>query len=140
MEYLAKIIHQTHISYLPTSYAVQFYGMPNGKVLFTYARDSVPKPYQEFVFAEHKEFSFDYKRGKLMMHKNGTIKDAINNEMVDKPGPQYIVFKVSTKIRSYTEAFTEINQLANEIINEIQVKKTKIINSELGMNALVNVG
>lgn len=129
MEYLAKIIHKTHLSYLPTLYPVQFYGMPNGKVLFTYARDVASKTQQEFIFAEHKEFSYDYSRGKLLLHKNGIMKDAMNNEMIDKPDPAYTIFLVSKTIRSYTEAFNKLNHLANKMMNGNKAGKTIKLNT-----------
>lgn len=140
MEYLAKIIHKTHLSYLPTAYPVQFYGMPNGKVLFTYARDSTIKTQQEFIFAEHKEFSYDYLRGKLLFHKNGTVKDAINNEMIDKANPVYSIFLVSKTICSYTEAFKKLNHMANRMMNENKAKKTIRLDSIMGTSAKTNAG
>jgi len=48
--------------------------MPNGKVMFTYVRDSGTKTEQEFVFAEHAEFSYDYNRSRLLLHINGQLR------------------------------------------------------------------
>ena len=139
MEYLAKIIHKTHISYLPTSYAVQFYGMPNGKVIIVYARDCKAKTSQEFVFAEHKEFSYDYHRGKLMLVKNNTTKRTAYPEMIDKPDPQYTIFRISGKISSYIEAFNAINRMAGKMISEDRINKTITLNDkrEVDTDAIV---
>jgi len=132
MEYLAKIIHKTHLSHLPTSLPVQFFGMPNGKVYFIYARYFGNTADYEFVFAEHKEFSFNYTEGKLMYHRNGKLEFAIDNEIIDKPDPQYTVFKVSKAIRSYTDAYNELNLMAREIINEHNEGKTILLNTKIG--------
>lgn len=140
MEYLAKIIHKTHLSYLPTTYPVQFYGMPNGKVLFTYARDSSTKTEREFVFAEHYEFTYDYLRGKLLVNNNGIMKNAINNEMIDKPDPRFTIFLVSKTIRSYTEAFNKLNLIAIELMNEDEAKKTILLNTRIGVRVQTSTG
>ena len=132
MEYLAKIIHKTHLSHLPTNLPVQFFGMPHGKVYFIYARYLGKTADFEFVFAEHKEFSYDYSEGKLMHQRNGKLESAINNEIVDKPNPQYTVFKVSRAIRSYTDAYNELNLMAKEIISEHEAGKTILLNTKLG--------
>ena len=139
MEYLAKIIHKTHISYLPTSYAVQFYGMPDGKVVFIYARDSKTNTSHEFVFAEHKEFSYDYYRGKLMLHKNNTVKEAVYTEMIDKPNPQYTIFMVSSEICSYTEAYNTVNRMAGKIINKKSMNKIIQLNEKSEVDDNANV-
>jgi hypothetical protein len=139
MEYFAKIIHKTHLSYLPTFYPVQFYGMPNGKVFFVYARDSEIKTVLEFVFAEHKEFSYDYVNHKLMMLRNGKIEKAISNEMIDKPGPEYLVFKVSRSIGSYSDAFHEINLMAKELLDEIIARRTVKLNLKFRKDFRSNV-
>ena len=127
MEYYAKIIHKTHINYLPTNYPVHFYGMPNGKVFFVYARNSGIKCKTEYVFAEHKEFYYDYSTFKLLWYKQGKMKIAINNELIDKPDPDFNIFKVSNEIHSYTAAFDELNQMARKIINEENDKETILL-------------
>lgn len=140
MEYLAKIIHKTHLSYLPTSYPVQFYGMPNGKVYIVFKRNTEIKSELEFVIAEHKEFTYDYSNNKLLFRKNGKIEKAFNNEMIDKPDPQFTILKVSNTIRSFTEAYNELNLMAREIINEKLTRKTILLNTRLKPSIQTNVG
>jgi len=139
MEYLAKIIHKTHLSHLPTDLPVQFFGMPHGKVFFVYARYYGGQSDIEFVFAEHQEFSYNYSEGRLMFKKNGKLEFAINNEMIDKPNPQFAVLKVSRTIRSYTDAYNELNGLAKEILDEYNVGKTILLNTKLGIGVRSSV-
>ena len=117
MEYYARIIYKTCISYLPTNFPVQFYGMPDGKVFLLYARSCEVNPASEFVFAEHKEFFYDYAIDQLMYLKQGKSENAINNDMIDKPNPLYSILKVSRNTKSYSDAFNELNLIALEIIN-----------------------
>lgn len=128
MEYYAKIIHKTRISYLPTNFPVQFYGMPDGKVFLIYARSSKVNPTSEFVFAEHKEFFYDNANNQLMYLKQGKSENAINNDMIDKPSPLYSIFKVSRTIKSYCEAFNELNLMALEIINNNAIRRARELN------------
>lgn len=139
MENFAKIIHKTHLSYLPTIYPVQFYGMPNGKVFFIYARNTLIKSELEFIFAEHREFSYDYTNNKLMFYKSGKLEYAFNNEMIDKPDPKYAVIKISRNLRSYTDAYNDLNLMASEIIRENNAKSTILLNTTLGIKARSNV-
>ena len=140
MKYYAKIIHKTHISYLPTNFPVQFYGMPNGKVFLLYARSSKVNPASEFVFAEHKEFFYDYASEQLMYLRQGKSENAINNDMIDKPNPLYSIFKVSRNTKSYSDAFNELNLIALEIIIKNTSKKTIKLNMIHGTNVHNKVG
>ena len=140
MEFHAKIIYKTYLSYLPTSYPVQFYGMPNGKVYFFYARDNGINTEQEFVFAEHNEFFYDYASNKLTYILNNKKKYAINNEIIDKPNPEFTVFMVNSTISSYLEAFNKLNLLANEIISQSKAKKTILMKTGLEKEVRNNVG
>ena len=140
MEYYARIIHKTHISYLPTNFPVQFYGMPDGKVFLIYARRCEVNPGSEFIFAEHKEFFYDYANSQLMYLKQGKSENAINNDMIDKPNPLYSIVKVSRNIKSYSEAFNELNSIALEIINDNISRKTIKLNVIHETNVHHNVG
>ena len=127
MEYYAKIIHKAQINYLPTNFPVHFYGMPNGKVFFVYARSTGIKCATEYVFAEHMEFSYDYAIDKLILYMNEEAVIAMNNELVDKPNPEFKIFKIFKKICSYTEAFYKLNRMAQEIINDEYDGKTILL-------------
>lgn len=140
MEYYARIIHKTHISYLPTNFPVQFYGMPDGKVFLLYARRCEVSPTSEFVFAEHKEFFYDYANSQLMYLKQGKSENAINNDMIDKPNPLYSIVKVSRNIKSYLDAFNELNLIALEIINNNTRRKTIKLNVIRGADVHHNAG
>lgn len=119
MNVIAKLIHQSSMTYIPTRLPVRFYGMPDGKVYMVYARfcKQVPdKTDIEFVLAEHQEFSYDYPNGKLIP-KNST-RYPVYCEMVDKPNPVFNILQVSRGIKSYDEAVDRLFGDAREMILE----------------------
>lgn len=115
MENFAKLIHKTHITYLPTNFPVQFYGLPDGKVYILF-----PRLYEikfkrsgiEFVTAEHLEFSYNYSEGKLIPYGNNDSKKSIYSELVDKPNPKIKILKVNRESNSFAEAFVQLNNKA----------------------------
>lgn len=114
MENYAKLIHKANTHFLPTKLPAQFYGMPNGKVVIVYSRFYEKKfddTGLEFVFATHKDFSFDYEQNQLIERHEGAEFQQ-SNEMVDKPEPNYKINKVYRKIDSYTKAFNKLNKKA----------------------------
>lgn len=115
MENFAKLIHKSHITYLPTNLPVQFYGLPDGKVYVIYARFYEIK-YQrsgvEYVTAEHLEFSFDYEQGKLLIHGTPDPKKPVYAELVDKPNPKIKILKVNREFNSFAEAYIQLNNKA----------------------------
>lgn len=107
MEVKSRLIHQSCISYLPTTMPVNFYGFSNGNVMVVYSRcyeKYFDRSELEFVFALHEDFFYDYEKDKLI------LKDGINEsitllpEMVDIPEPSIKILKVYRSINSYSQA------------------------------------
>jgi len=115
MENFAKLIHKSHITYLPTNFPAQFYGLPNGKVYILFARLYEIK-YQrsgiEFVTAEHLEFSYNYAEEKLISHGSSDSKKPVYPEQVDKQNPKFKILRVNRDINSLAEAFVLLNKKA----------------------------
>ncbi|MBN2636172.1 MAG: hypothetical protein JXR61_07875, partial [Prolixibacteraceae bacterium] len=102
-----RLIHKTHMTYLPTTLPVNFYGFPDGKVYLIYSRFyeiNFDKSGLEFVFAEHEEFYYDYNSDKLILKNNVQKHFQFSPEQVDKPDPIIKVIKVYRSINSYNEA------------------------------------
>ena len=115
MENFAKLIHKSHITYLPTNFPAQFYGLPDGKVYIIFARLYEIKFQRsgiEFVTAEHLEFSYNYTDEKLILHGNQDSKKTVYPEQVDKQDPKFKILKVNREINSLAEAFTLLNKKA----------------------------
>ena len=92
MESAAKLIHYSHLTYLPTNLPALFFGMPDDKVYMIYGRYYKVKSNKtelEFIFAVHTEFSFDYMNGKLIPGEVTNSKYPVYNGMVDKPEPKF---------------------------------------------------
>ena len=117
MNVIAKLIHQSSMTYIPTGLPVRFYGMPDGKVYMVYARFCKQKPDKtdlEFVLAEHEEFSFDYPNGRLI--PKIMTRYPVYCEMVDKPNPVFHILKINREVKSYDEA---VNRLLHETSERI---------------------
>lgn len=115
MENFAKLIHKSHITYLPTNFPVQFYGLPDGRVYIIFARFYEIKFQRsglEFVTAEHLEFSYNYSEEKLIPNGINDSKKPIYSELVDKPNPKFKILKVNREFNSIGEAFVQLNQKA----------------------------
>ena len=113
MSTVAKLIHQSNMTYIPTKLPVRFYGMPDGKVYMVYARFYKQAPDRtdmEFVLALHQEFRYDYSMGKLIP-ENATPYP-VYSEMVDKPNPIFQILQVSRNVKTYSEALGLLNALA----------------------------
>ncbi len=117
---LAKLVHKTYASYLPTPFPAHYYGMPNGKIYVVFSRFYEVKfggSGLEFVFAVHKEFQFDYVKeviipiGKV---KKNTV--PVFAELIDKPNQKIEILKIRRGINSYGEAINILNQEAREMI------------------------
>ena len=121
MEPIARFIHKSNISYLPTKLPAQFYGLPDGKVYIVYARFyqiKFERSGLEFVFATHEDFAYDYENGKLTSKEEIPLKTAMYNEMVDKQDLNFKILKVYRNINSYSEAVNFLNIWAKELIVE----------------------
>jgi hypothetical protein len=115
MEIFAKLIHKSFVTYLPTNFPVQFYGLPDGKVYIIYARFYEIKFQRsglEFVLAEHQEFSYNYEEDKLVTFGNKDAKKPVYSELVDKPNPKIKILKVNREFNSFGEAFAQLNKKA----------------------------
>lgn len=121
MENYAKLIHKTHITYLPTNFPVHYYGLPDGKVYVVYARFYEIKFQRsglEFILAEHLEFSYNYVEEKLTLHGNAESKKTIYPELVDKPNPKIKIVKVNREFNSFAEAIVQLNKKAKAQLNK----------------------
>ncbi|KAF0237746.1 MAG: hypothetical protein FD181_1611 [Prolixibacteraceae bacterium] len=115
MEIFAKLIHKSFVTYLPTNFPAQFYGLPDGKVYIIYARFYEIKFQRsglEFVLAEHQEFLFNYEEDKLIAFGNQDTKKPVYAELVDKPNPKIKILKVNREFNSFAEAFAQLNKKA----------------------------
>ncbi len=116
MKAIAKLIHQSNMTYIPTNLPVKFFGLPDGKVYLLYARFCIVRPEKtdlEFVFAEHDEFFFDYDTEKLVPKTQ--TRYPVYSEMVDKPNPVYRILQVNRDVKTYSEAVALLNQKAMEM-------------------------
>jgi hypothetical protein len=130
MESFAKLIHKSNITYLPTKLPVQFYGLPDGKVYLIYARFyeiEFDRTYLEYVFAEHKEFSYDYTNEKLVPNDIAKRDEPVYNELVDKPEPKIKILMIQRNLNSFAEACTQLNSKAKQIFENLALKNERRI-------------
>ena len=117
MQSIAKLIHRTYASYLPTAFPAHYYGMPNGKIYVVFSRFYEIKfggSGLEFVFAIHKEFKYDYEKDIIIPKKKFNIKTPVFAELLDKPDLKINVVKVCRDLNSYGEAINLLNKEAYE--------------------------
>ena len=117
MRTVAKLIHQSNMTYVPTNLPVRFYGLPDGKVYLLYARFFMARSERtdiEFVLAEHEEFDFDYEKDVLV--PKATSSYPVYREMVDKPNPLFHILLVNREVKSYDEAAERLLQPANTML------------------------
>lgn len=124
MQTLAKLIHRTNASYLPTAFPAHYYGMPNGRIYVIYSRFYEIRfrgSGLEFVFAVHKEFKYDYEKEIIMPRKKFGIETPIFAESIDKPNSKINIIKICRGLNSYSEAINLLNTEAQEIyrLNEV---------------------
>lgn len=115
---VAKLIFKASVSYLPTKFPVQYYGLPDGRVHLIYARFynlGIGKSGIEYVFALHKEFLFDYENEKLLPATGETNGNKLFNECVDKPDQKIKIYKIYKKLNSFAEARNKLNEEAQKI-------------------------
>jgi hypothetical protein len=123
MQNVAKLIHRTYASYLPTAFPAHYYGMPNGKIYIIYSRFYEIRfsgSGLEFVFAVHKEFKYDYENEIVMPRKKFNIRTPVFAEQVDKPDLKINIVKICRGLNSYSEAFNLLNSEAQKLyrVNE----------------------
>lgn len=118
MKPLAKLIHRTYASYLPTAFPAHYYGMPNGKILLVFSRfyeASFGDTGLEFIIAEHKDFSYDYEKETIQATTNKLNKTQVFEEQVDFPRAKIDVISISRKLKSYGEAQIFLNNEASRM-------------------------
>ena len=121
MQNLAKLIHKTYASYLPTAFPAHYYGMPNGRIYVIYSRFYEIRfggSGLEFVFAVHQEFKYDYEKEIVMPRKKYNIKTPVFAEQVDKPDSKINIVKICRGLNSYGEAINLLNREAR-LISEL---------------------
>ncbi|MCA1760992.1 MAG: hypothetical protein LC658_14595 [Bacteroidales bacterium] len=126
MESFVKLIHQSSMTYLPSKTPVQFYGLPDGKVYLIYTRFyeiKYDRTYLEYVFAEHKEFSYDFENDKLIPHEKPKHNSPVFNESVDKPNPKIEILKIYRNIKSFSEARELLNRKAKKMMENINAQR-----------------
>ena len=133
MEKIAKLIHKTNITYLPTNLPVQYFGLPDGKVYVVFARFYEVKFQRsdlEFVIAVHQEFSYDYENAKLIPHRLENEKSPVYNEMVDKPNAKITIQKVYRELNSFAEAEKLLNKKAMNLFKKQKNTPAVSVNKE----------
>lgn len=134
MKSIAKLIHQSYMTYFPTRLPVQFYGMPDGKVHIIYARFYQVKNDRtdlEYVFSMHDDFSYEYETNRLIPVAENRA--PVYNEMVDNPDPNFTILEVRRDIDSYQEAIAQLNKRAENIFASdlVNVGTKTILEQEL---------
>ncbi|MCY1721645.1 hypothetical protein OU798_14920 [Prolixibacteraceae bacterium Z1-6] len=115
MKTFAKIVHRTYVSYLPTAFPAHYYGMPNGRIYLVFSRfyeADYGETGLEFVFAEHKDFKFDYETETILPWRGTKKQTPIFAEHVDHPHCRYNIFSVNRQLNSYGEAHIFLNDEA----------------------------
>jgi len=116
---LAKLIHKTYASYLPTAFPAHYYGMPNGQIYLIFSRFYEIKfggSGLEFVFALHREFTYDYQNEVIIPIKKLKVKSPVFAEYIDKPNQKIDILKIKRGLNSYGEAYNILNQEAREML------------------------
>ena len=119
METFAKLIHRSNVSYLPTLFPVHYYGMPNGKIFVVFSRYYEIKfggSGLEFIFALHKDYSFDYENERIIQYqKRNRDNKMIFPELLDHPDMKIVIVKIARGINSYGQAVNVLHKMAEEM-------------------------
>ena len=119
MEAFAKLIHRTNVSYLPTLFPVHYYGMPNDNIFVVFSRYYEIKfggSGLEFIFALHKDYSFDYDNERIInFNKKQRDNKMIFTELLDHPEMKIVIVKISRGINSYGQALNVLHKMAEEM-------------------------
>lgn len=117
MEPVARLVHKTYTTFLPTAFPAHYYGMPDGKIYLIFSRfynAAYGQAGLEFVFAEHREFSYDYENNKIFQREKEKQLLPVFAETIDKPHPKLKILDTIRDLRSYGEALLVLNQRAAE--------------------------
>ncbi|WP_321346598.1 hypothetical protein [uncultured Draconibacterium sp.] len=115
MKALAKLIHQTPASYLPTAFPAHYYGMPNGKIYLVFSRfyeAAIGNSGIEFVFAEHIDYSYNYQTEEIIALYNAQEQRKVFAEQVDHPNLRFTIFTTKRNLQSYGQAEAFLNNEA----------------------------
>ncbi len=115
MKPIAKLLHKTCTTYLPTASPAHFYGMPDGNIYLIYSRFytvAFDRSGLEFVFAVHKEFSFDYENEKILSKDRARKLLPVFAETIDKPNPKIRIVETIRDLNSFGEALMHLNRKA----------------------------
>lgn len=119
METFAKLIHRTNVSYLPTLFPVHYYGMPNGKIFVVFSRYYEIKfggSGLEFIFALHKDYSFDYDTERIIQNQKSDYgSKMIFPELLDHPDMKIVIVKIARGVNSYGQALNVLHKMAGEM-------------------------
>lgn len=117
MNSYVKLIHKTPVSYLPTAFPAHYYGLPNGKIYVVYSKfyeGNFGESGLEFIFAEYKEFFYDYHNEKIFSLNTGK-NNPVFAETLDKPNPMLNIIHIKRDLKSYAEALNYLNREAMKI-------------------------
>ena len=115
MKPLAKLIHQTPASYLPTAFPAHYYGMPNGKIYLVFSRFyelAFGESGLEFVFAEHRDYLYNYETDEIIPRRNRKSRLKVFTEEVDHPNLRINIFTTKRNLQSYGQAQAYLNDEA----------------------------
>jgi len=112
MRPVAKLLHKTCTTYLPSASPAHFYGMPDGNIYVIFSRFynlSFDRSGIEFLFAIHKEFSFDYENEKVLSMDRTSNPLPVFAETIDKPNPKIKIVETRRDLNSFGEALMYLN-------------------------------
>jgi hypothetical protein len=116
----AKLLYRSNMTYLPSNLPVQYYGLPDGKVHIVYGRfydAGYGKSGVEYVFAVHREFSYNYNLEKIVPKDFSAFNFPFDNSILDNQNPKINIVNVTRNIHSLSDAFNLLNEKAIEILN-----------------------
>ena len=126
---MAKLIYRANASYLPIAFPALYYGMPNGNIYVLYSRFYEIKfagSGLEFVFAIHKDFTYDYERDIILPNTADCFKTPVFSELLDRPNIKINVVKVYRDLKSYGEAVELLN---NEALKMYSFKINEVVSN-----------
>jgi hypothetical protein len=79
------------------------------------------------VFAEHKEFSYDFENEKLIPHLKPKQHTPVFNESVDKPDPKIKIIKIYRNLSSFAQAREILTRKAKKMMENIRAEQERKI-------------
>jgi hypothetical protein len=117
MKPVAKLLHKTCTTYLPTASPAHFYGMPDGNIYLIFSRFyqvEYNRSGLEFIFAVHSEFSYDYENDKILSRNRAKKLLPVFAETIDKPNPKIKILETVRDLNSFGEALMHLNGKAEQ--------------------------